>query len=684
MLNPRLIVPFFFTLSFSTGISFAEEVTSIAPSKIVYEEDYIGEVPKVLTISRLPQSIADSPSAVTVIDRETIRAAGIVDLPEVFRLVPGFYVGTNAGYVHSTNHAVSYHGLTTAYSGAMQVMINGRSVYSPLYGGVQWSELPLAIADIERIEITRGPNAASYGANSFFGVINIITQSPQTMSTSSNNSIIATHGNGRNEAFYRQAGKWDQLSYRVTTGFREDDGLRERNDFKRTRLLNAQADYRLNDQNSVEFEFGLVDGARGEGNINEDPILFLPRTKQINNHFQLIRWRHNMSETSDLTLQGYHSFDRSDDQSTSIDISTLFPGAVAPGTFINEKILVEIERYDVEAQHNFSVGPHIRAVWGGSVRQDSMLAPHYLGTDKKDYFDLQRLFGHTEWRAHEKLLFNAGAMIEHNDFSGTDISPRMSLNFQPSPNHTIRIGASSALRTPNYLEEKFNRFVTAPTVFPGVSLLAQFYASKGNVKPEQIVSREIGYIGKFGSLNIDSRIFHDSISDHIRLRGRRAGDFIPPPGFVRVAGEADTGLNDGSAVIDGIEAQVKWQILSSTQLLMNFAHVHIRETQDGLERNYEKAMPNNTFSALLTHKFNSQWDASFAYYQASKATMLGDGDPVDLMRRADVRLARKFNSGKWHGEIAAVIENVFNHQYEEFADYNTLGRRARLNVSVNY
>jgi iron complex outermembrane recepter protein len=481
----------------------------------------------------------------------------------------------------------------------------------------------------------------------------------------------------------------------VTTGFREDDGLRERNDFKRTRLLNAQADYRVNDQNSLEFEFGLADGARGEGNINEDAILFLPRTKQINNHYELIRWRHNGIEDSDFMLQGYHSFDRSDDQSTSIDIGTLFPPFVAPNTFINSKIKVETERYDVEAQHNFSVGTRIRAVWGGSVRQDSMYAPQYLGTDRKDYFDLQRLFGHAEWRAHDKLLFNIGAMIEHNDFSGTDTSPRMSINFQPSPNHTIRIGASSALRTPNYLEEKFNSGVSVPLVqpfplidprtgLPFTTLLRQFYTSPGNVKPEQIVSREIAYLGKIGRFNIDGRIFHDSITHHIRLNER---PFTAPPGSLLVPGTADDvygGGNEGSASVDGIEAQVKWQLLASTQLLMNFAHVQVRETKDGLERNYEDAMPNNTFSALLTHRFNSQWDASFAYYQASQASMLGDGDPVDLMRRADVRLARKFNSGKWHGEVAAVIENVFNHQYEEFADYNTLGRRARLNVSVNY
>ena len=110
-------------------LAYAENASSVNIS----EDDYIGDVPKVLTVSRLSQAAADVPSAVTVIDRDTIRASGIVDLPDIFRLVPGMYVGANAGYVYNTNHTVSYHGITSAYAGTMQVMINGRSVYSPLF-----------------------------------------------------------------------------------------------------------------------------------------------------------------------------------------------------------------------------------------------------------------------------------------------------------------------------------------------------------------------------------------------------------------------------------------------------------------------------------------------------------------------------------------------------------------------
>jgi iron complex outermembrane recepter protein len=691
MINIKLIILWFgAVVTVSSSVASAEGTYPIAFADNLSEEDYLGEVPRVLTVSRLSQSLADAPSAVTVINRETIRASGIVDLPEIFRLVPGMYVATNAGFVYNTNHVVSYHGITSAYAGSMQVMINGRSVYSPLFGGVNWSELPLAIADIERIEITRGPNAASYGANSFFGAINIITQNPAEHAGA---SVIATHGDGRNEAFARYAGKLNDLSYRVTAGYREDDGLDKRNDFKRTRMLNAQADYQLNDKNGLELEFGLADGARGEGNINEDAILFLPRTKQIDNYYGLIRWRHNISDTSDFSLQAYHSYDHSDDETTSVNVRPLLPAPFRPFLASNKVHInneVTQERTDIEAQHTFALGGNIRAVWGGSIRQDAMYAPHYLSSKKTDKFDLQRLFGHVEWRPYEKLTLNAGAMLEHNDFTGTDLSPRASINFKLNPNHTFRLGISSALRTPNYLEEKFQDRLVLPLNQPNplsaTALIVQFRANKGNVDPERIISRELGYMGKIGDLQLDVRAFSDRIDDVIRFRPRT--DFTAPANTVLLNSALDidinSGANVGSAAVEGIEWQANWQLTDKTKLLLNHAYVHIRETQDGLKKNYVNSMPSNTVSALVTYKFDQNWDGSLTYYQTGKVTALGDGDPVDLARRTDVRLSRQFNSGRFKGEVSAVVENLFNEHYEEFADYNTLKRHGRVNLRLDF
>lgn len=661
-----------------------------ATSDFMSEDDYMGEVPKVLTVSRLSQAAADVPSAVTVIDRETIRASGIVDLPEIFRLVPGMYVGANAGYVYNTNHAVSYHGITSAYAGNMQVMINGRSVYSPLFGGVNWSELPIAIIDIDRIEVTRGPNAASYGANSYFGVINIITQTPDE---ASDNSVVATHGSGRNEVFYRHSGKLDALSYRFTAGYRQDDGLDDRNDFKRTRFINSQADYRINLKDTLEFELGIADGARGEGNIENDPFIFLPRTKQINNHYALIRWRHHISDTSDFTLQAFHNYDKSDDETTSVNLRPII-AAISPvvaASLVNDNLTINNavvqQRTDIEAQQTFALGKQIRAVWGGSIRQDSVYAPNYLDSRKTDYFNLKRIFGHAEWRAHEKLTVNAGALIEHNDFTGTDTSPRASLNFKPHPNHTFRIGASSALRTPNYVEERFRDRLVVPTTLANPNtLIFQYRANTGNLAPEQIISREFGYLGKVGRLQLDARLFSDKISDVIRDADRT--DLVVPPNAVLLNPFLDadivTNVNRGGAEVNGIEFQANWQLSRNTNLLVNHAYIHIRETEEGLKGDYVSSAPRNTFSALLTHRFNRQWDASLAYYQTSQTDLLGDGNSVDLVRKSDLRIARKFETGRWNGEVTMVIENLFNNHYEEFAQYNTFERRGRMNVRLDF
>ncbi|MDI1308657.1 MAG: TonB-dependent receptor [Methylotenera sp.] len=695
MIN-KLIHNSFFALSLMFFLSISSVwAAAVEPIKEVTEDDYIGDLPRVLTVSRLSQSVTDAPSAVTVIDRETIRASGIVDLPEIFRLVPGFYVGTNAGFIYNTNAVVSYHGMATSFAGTMQVMINGRSVYTPIFGGVKWSELPISIADIEQIEVTRDPNAASYGANSYFGVINILTQHP---SEAEGNSVSISHGNCRNEAFYRHGGKLKDLNYRITTGYREDNGLDNRNDFKRTRLLNAQADYQINDTNNLEFEFGIANGTREDGNPDKDYVLFVPREREMFNHFELVRWQHSISDSSDFQLQAYHSTDRSNDNFTSTNLranaakflkengySSAAASAVV-STFRDDQVSIsndiDTERYDIEAQHTFSPAKDLRVVWGASARQDEIYAPYWLGTKEKDKFNLQRLFGHAEWRINHKILFNIGGMVEHNSFTDTDFSPRTSLNFKLTPKQTLRLGVSSALRTPNYVEEKFNAKVMIPLIAPFPTGVVYAFQDAGNVKPEKIVSREIGYLGDFGKLSLDAKVFNDEISDYIitpKIQG-----FVSPPGTVNLSGRPRSGENGGNVLINGFETQAKWKPTNKTNFLLNYSYVDISSKEEETARDIGMSMPRHTFSGLLTHRFNALWDASYAYYQTSEVAALGDGGYVGLARRSDVRVARKFKAERTSGEISAVVENLFNEHYQEFADYNTLKRRARVNVRLDF
>jgi len=654
---------------------------------LISEDAYLAEMPTVLTVSRLSQPVDESPAAVTVIDQETIRASGIIDLPDIFRLVPGMYVGANAGYFYTVNPVVSYHGMTDAYSRRMQVQIDGRTVYQPLYGGVQWSDLPLAIGDIERIEVTRGPNAASYGANAFLGIINIITQHS---SEAAGNSASLTQGNGRKEAFYRHGDKIGDLNYRVTVGYRKDDGLVTRADNKRTRLLSARGDYRLTNKDELEFQFGYSEGSRGEGNLGEDSLLFLPRDKQVNSHFELMRWQRNLGRDGELSVKAYHAYDQSEDEAYTTNLQTQ---ATALGRSLRPRITIlltnprqpisvdtQSDRYELEAQHTFSPWSPVRIAWGGSLRLDRTEAPLFLGTSKTQDFRLQQLFGHAEWHVIPRLVLNAGAMVEHNDVTGTDLSPRASANFKLAPDHTLRIGISKATRTPTYLEEKFHWNILLPTTTPGIPILLPKYADQGGLTPERITSREIGYVGSIGALSLDGRWYRDHIED--TMQSHRVTPVIPS-GFIPYPNNRVFGfVNKGSAIVRGFEAQAQLRFATQSRIIANYSHIRISGTN--LEANFVNSAPINSYSLLAWHNFTPQWNASVGYYHVGETTTTGDGAKVALNRHWDARVAHRFVAGNYHGELSVVAQNLFDNHYNEFSTYNTMSRRAYVNLKLDF
>jgi iron complex outermembrane receptor protein len=639
------------------------------------EDDYLGEVPQVLTIARLRQSASDAPSASTIIDRETIRAAGIIDLPEIFRLVPGFYVGTNAGFVHNTNHVVSYHGMTDAFSRSMQVMIDGRSIYQPLYGGVQWSEIPITIHDIERIEITRGPNAASYGANAFLGTINIITQPP---TGASGNRVSINHGNGRNEAFYHHSGGINNFNYHISAGYREDDGLSNRADYKRTNLINARANLKISDVHDVDFQFGYAEGKREEGDRLPDALFFIPRTHDISNHFELLKWNMHLSPKYDFYVQAFHTRDNSDD----VIPTAVLPPPVSPSvqTFRNP---YDFDRYDIETQLTAHLSDDFQYVVGGSIRRDRLYSPFWIGSNKIQTFDLKRLFAQAQYDIHAKLTLNGGFMIEDNDFTHTDISPRVSMNIDVTPHQTFRIGYSEAFRTPSYLEEKFRGSVVVTTSIPQNFLFQRFF-NEGNLKPEKIQSREIGYVAKWDKLSIDAKLFHDTISNYITEYDNN--NFVAPPNTILVGGDVGTFRNQGSTDTRGFETQIQWSITPDTKLMLNYAH--IKNLPNNIKANevddVMDATPSDISSFLLTHRFNSDWDASFAGYYNSPVRALGDGQVVDSNHRFDARIAKRFRLASRDGEVSLNIQNITDRHEEEFATYNVLRRRAFVNVRLDF
>jgi iron complex outermembrane receptor protein len=283
------------------------------------ESLFLDDIPVVLSASRLSQPINEAPAAVTVIDKQMIKDSGAWDLSEIFRLVPGMYVAYHADPYFSADSTVAYHGMvTTTTSDRMQVLIDGRSVYSGLFGGVNWSDLPIVLADIERIEVIRGPDSASYGANSYLGVINIITQHA---AESRGASVSLSYGNSRSEGVFRYGAKSGDLSYRMTASIRKDDGENaliqhptsqdkfwtlNKYDNKTMQIFNLRTDYQINASDTLEFQFGYNGGPREVGEYDNVAAV----TRRAENHFEMLYWRRALESGGELSVKAFHTQER--------------------------------------------------------------------------------------------------------------------------------------------------------------------------------------------------------------------------------------------------------------------------------------------------------------------------------------------------------------------------------------
>jgi len=203
------------------------------------EDVFFDDMPVVLSATRLAQPLNESPIAMTVIDREMIEASGARTIPDLLRLVPGFQVG----YFDGNSPVATYHGHGNETSSRIQVMIDGRSVYVPALAAIQWSDLIITIEEIERLEVIRGPNAATYGNNSYLAVISIFTRQAIEDQGQKLHTTIGTHETV--DAYYRKGWSANNLDFRVTIGTNNHDGTDLLNDYLESDYLSGRIDAQI-------------------------------------------------------------------------------------------------------------------------------------------------------------------------------------------------------------------------------------------------------------------------------------------------------------------------------------------------------------------------------------------------------------------------------------------------------
>lgn len=664
------------------------------------EEVFFSSLPVVASVSRLPQQLSETPASVTVIDQEMIRASGMRTVEDLLRLVPGFQVTS-----HNQDAAiVAYHGLSYGlsseeYGPRVQVLVDGRSQYSPLFkSGVNWNLLPVALQNIERIEVIRGSNTVSYGSNAFMGVINIITTDP---ALTKGWMVSANHGNnGIRDEVLRWGGSVGEANLRFTARSFQDDGFQYgfysnrwtySPDNRQSQLFDLRADIPLNDRDELQLTGTFVRDMSQFGrpaNTN-DPV----RNMEQSSAAFGILWRRIVSATEEVKLRYGYRDDRARAPYRTRVNFTINQQPVPP---VNPPVTVTFfpivdpggrsQQHELELEHLLSPRKDLRMMWGGGLKSTAVQSYEQFSSDSWKSRFAYRIFGNLEYRAADPLIFNVGASYEHDSITGAMFDPRISASLHVATGHTLRLVASRAHRNPGLYETsgRSERRDVGRTGFADILFYAQ------GVKPEQIDTLELGYLAELKEYRAmaDVRVFSERIPNYIQILPLALPSSMPDDreeSFLRTNainyamypyGRADSAVNLANVRIQGYEYQLNWRPFETTRLMYGSALLSITADYTDISRiaddytngpkiinQTRDSAPSHSQTAMLVQRMPYDVTASIMYFRASPMRWRrNDSFPIEASERIDWRLAKGFRLGAMGGEIAYTSQMVNERQ----------------------
>jgi iron complex outermembrane recepter protein len=432
---------------------------------------------KITTVSKSPQTLRDSAASVSVITSDDIRRSGAESIPELLRHV----IGLDVARVNGTTWAISSRGFNSQWANKMLVMVDGRTVYDPLFSGVFWDIQDTLLEDIDRIEITRGPGGSVWGANAVNGVINIITKP-----SSATQGFLAMGGGGniqRGFGGFRYGGKLsDNTQYRVFTKFDIQDA-----DWKTTETnASDSAQWRAGFRSDTKLGRSDSLTLTGEVYTGSDntpwtlPTLTAPYHTEFLNHagmyggFMAQEWDHVYKNGSDSTLRTYYEY--GDRAWTNMGLHRSTVGA--------------------EFQHNFAWGSRQQFSWGGGLRYtDDSTASKGLGVALSPALT-ENGIGDTFvedsisfWR--DRLTVTLGSKLQYDNFSGYEFLPTVRALYKLNRQNRIWVAVSRAARTPSRADLGIVADLYTVPAAP-VPVLVQLHGNK-KFGSEHMAAYEAGY-----------------------------------------------------------------------------------------------------------------------------------------------------------------------------------------------
>jgi len=600
--------------------SSATQTNTNAPAELGLE-DLINI--QVTSVSKKEEKLNDAPAAISVLTGDDLHRSGATSVAEALRLVPGMDVGQ----VNAYTWAVSARGFNGQFANKLLVMVDGRSVYTPLFSGVYWDLQQQILDDLDRVEVIRGPGGSIWGANAVNGVINVVSKSAK------DTQGALVYGSGGDVHLTMDGGRYGGMIgsntyYRVFGSYQKTD------------------DYQLstNGGSAMDNWWGGEGGFRIDHYRGSDTHLTwqADATKseipgQDNDAYNantIGRWTRELSDRSSVEVQAY--YDR----------------------FFRDYLVNDtIDTLDFAAQHTFGLGEHNDIIWGIGYRFISSkvetIGPVVAITKGNYNQQIFSLFGQDEFKIiPEKLTITLGTKIEHNDITGFEFQPTVRAVFKPAENQTVWASVSRALRTPSDYEGRDLARITTgpPTNGPGGGFYLPQLVGNPDLESEVLWAYEAGYrIQPDKRVNVDLAVFYNDYSGLVS--GSSPPQFVPG---VPIGTATTNFVNGPKAQTYGGELAVTfapsdtWRLTASYSLLHEHLDPGIFLTGTG--------DPEHQITLRSAYDFTKRasFDAQLRYV---------DGFPgVSSYVTADLRLSyRPIDSI----ELSIVAQNLFQDQHRE-------------------
>lgn len=616
---------------------FAEEVRSPNELKTLTLEELLDT--KVISGTRTLEKWKTTAAAITVVPDETIHALGAVRLAEVLRFAPGLNVSRSTG----SSYAVSARGFSSAAGNKLQVMMDGRSLYTPLLSGVFWEVQDTVMDDLERIEVVRGPGATLWGSNAVNGVINIVTKNARdtqggllTVASGSEEKsrVVARYGGKAGDnTYYRTYFKYQSRDAQIlANGSDAQDGMQQR-----------QGGFRIDStppgDNQVTFQGDLYGNTFG--------VSGRPDARSSGGNL-LGRWTHAFSPNAVLQVQTYYDHARRD----------------VPLQFRENR-----DTYDLDVQHHFEIGNRNTLVLGGGYRSS---------TDETDQngrtlifvppnrtLKLTRFFAQDEVAlVPAELALTIGSTIEHNDYSGWEVQPTARLGWKASDRQFLWAAVSRAVRAPTRVDTD-TRFLPSPASgFVVVQGTPDFAA-------EKVLAYELGW-----RVQPSPKWFFDLATFYNDYRDLRTLEPSGATGFPLLVRNEREGHTYGAEAVVTYQAAEHWRL--SANLNYFYEDLHYRP---GSRDTSGSAVETNdpAWIARLESVFDvsSRWEVGAVLRYVAELPR----SPVPAYTTLDLRVA--FHAAK-NWEVAVVGQNLLQASHAEFNPATKVQRGFYGQVSFRY